>query len=270
MRKTLIFSILVFCMVGFLSVNVFAQDIEAKTATSDNTSGFSILNSSSTGLLRVRSNGNVGIGSDNPAYKLEVGGMIWSNGGVFVQKTGDNHFQLANAAMTWYVSNEDDTNRFVINNGGGAGVYLENGGSSWVGFSDIRLKENIQPVENALAKLMQLRAVSYNFKSNSPDQREIGVIAQEVQEQFPELVSENGEGYLGVSYDRLGPILIEAVKELNAKVETLEAENARLAVDNEALKAEVAKVNQLESELKTIKLMLESKDTEVQKASLSY
>ena len=84
--------------------------------------------------------------------------------------------------------------------------------------SDERLKENIRPVENGLAKVAALKGVYFNMKDN-PGQTEVGVIAQDVQKVLPEAVSviDKENGYLGVSYPSLIPVLIEAVKELKAE-----------------------------------------------------
>lgn len=83
--------------------------------------------------------------------------------------------------------------------------------------SDRRLKENIQPLEGALEKLDAINGVSFNM-IKSPDERRLGVIAQDVQPVLPEAVSMiDEEGHLGVSYTSLVPVLIEAVKELKAQ-----------------------------------------------------
>lgn len=80
--------------------------------------------------------------------------------------------------------------------------------------SDIRLKSNISTLENALSKINSLRGVSYT-KAGKP---EIGVIAQEVELVIPEVVEEVGE-YKAVAYGNLVALLIEAIKELDRKVD---------------------------------------------------
>lgn len=81
--------------------------------------------------------------------------------------------------------------------------------------SDIRLKENINTIENPLDKVMNLRGVTYNWidRVNGGDDLRLGFIAQEVQEVLPELITNNGD-YLGVQYKDVPALLVEAIKEL--------------------------------------------------------
>ena len=91
--------------------------------------------------------------------------------------------------------------------------------------SDKRLKDNIQPIENALDRVNQLGGYTFDWNEELQKARkghDIGVIAQEVQSTFPEVVVERDNGYLGVDYQKLVPVLIEAIKELSAKVKELE------------------------------------------------
>ncbi|HUT29124.1 MAG TPA: tail fiber domain-containing protein [Sedimentisphaerales bacterium] len=87
--------------------------------------------------------------------------------------------------------------------------------------SDIRLKENITPLRNAVEKVSCLKGIYFNNKGESSDNREVGVIAQDVEKVLPELVSTNKQGYKSVDYTKLTPVLIEAVKELKAENESL-------------------------------------------------
>jgi hypothetical protein len=93
--------------------------------------------------------------------------------------------------------------------------------------SDNRLKTNIEPIENALNKVGKISGVTYNWNEKAEDKdqtkRESGVIAQEILEVLPEVVVERDNGYLAVQYERLIPLLIEAIKELKQEVETLKA-----------------------------------------------
>lgn len=86
-------------------------------------------------------------------------------------------------------------------------------------YSDERLKDNIQTIENALDKVAQLRGVSFTKGGEA----EIGVIAQEVREVIPEVVKEDSgeEKYLHVAYGNIVGVLIEAIKELKAEVDSL-------------------------------------------------
>jgi hypothetical protein len=84
--------------------------------------------------------------------------------------------------------------------------------------SDRRLKTNINNLENALDKVKALQGVS--FKMNNEDK--IGLIAQDTQQVIPEVVKENEEGYLSVSYGNIVGLLIEAIKEQQVKIESLE------------------------------------------------
>lgn len=98
--------------------------------------------------------------------------------------------------------------------------------------SDISLKENIQPIPNALDKISAIRGVSYDWKDHvltakrdAPlylnPKHDIGVIAQEVEAVLPEIVADRPDGTKGVRYERLIALLIEGIKELKAEVEVL-------------------------------------------------
>jgi hypothetical protein len=94
--------------------------------------------------------------------------------------------------------------------------------------SDERLKENIQPIVNALEKVEAISGNTYDWKDgfetiHSHKGHDLGVIAQEVQSVLPEVVMERESGYLAVDYVKLVPVLIQAVKELSAKIKELES-----------------------------------------------
>ena len=95
--------------------------------------------------------------------------------------------------------------------------------------SDERLKENIIEIPNSLEKIKQIKGVLFNWKEGYGkvhpygQNKDVGVIAQEVQQILPEIVKENVHNqFLGVRYEKLTPLLLEAIKELSKKVEELE------------------------------------------------
>lgn len=87
-------------------------------------------------------------------------------------------------------------------------------------YSDERLKKDIKTIEGALDKTKALRGVE--FTRIADDTKSIGVVAQELEEVLPELVLTDEEGMKSVNYAQITGLLIEAVKELSAKVEELE------------------------------------------------
>ncbi|MDD3906210.1 MAG: tail fiber domain-containing protein [Candidatus Omnitrophica bacterium] len=101
--------------------------------------------------------------------------------------------------------------------------------------SDIRLKKNIDTLsEGALEKLTKLRGVTFEWRRGEiedielPEGRQIGLIAQELEKEFPELVSTADNGYKAISYDKLTVVLLEGIKELKAKNDLLEKRIAAL------------------------------------------
>jgi hypothetical protein len=113
-------------------------------------------------------------------------------------------------------------------------------------YSDERLKENVVEIKDALEKVMQLRGVTYNANQLAESfgfinkQKQVGVLAADVERVLPEAVkpapfdimlfesteiSKSGENYKTVQYERLVPLLIEAIKELNKEIKQLKGIN---------------------------------------------
>ena len=83
--------------------------------------------------------------------------------------------------------------------------------------SDARLKKDVVSLDSALDKLDAIRGVHYHWvDASQPQSRQIGVIAQEIQAVYPELVREGGNGFLSVDYPKLTAVLIQSIKELKA------------------------------------------------------
>ena len=186
--------------------------------------------------LVVDKNGNVGIGTTSPGAKLEINAQD-SSEQVILRRTK--------------VSTQDEGHYSFGADGGGlkfwSGGYANSGGSAEVLFdpngnitansvfyeSDSRYKKEIQTLPSALENILSLRGVSYYWKDRSDNTEQIGVIAQEVEKIYPQLVHTNEDGYKSVAYANLVSPLIEAVKELHAlyqghadRLVALEAQNA--------------------------------------------
>lgn len=91
--------------------------------------------------------------------------------------------------------------------------------------SDARLKENIV-LRNPMLDLLNIKTYDYNFKK-TPERKDFGVIAQEVEAIVPELVTDQ-DGIKSVRYDRFGVLLLPVVKQLSERLEVVEKENADL------------------------------------------
>lgn len=114
------------------------------------------------------------------------------------------------------------------------------------GSSDRRLKKSIESLEEGvLQKLAGLRPVRYEFKDQQtrPSGEQIGLIAQDVRKEFPELVSEGPEGYLSLAYPKMTALLLKGLQEQQATIqrqraglEEKEAKIAELEAENEAMR----------------------------------
>jgi hypothetical protein len=103
------------------------------------------------------------------------------------------------------------------------GPYVNTGGTSWTTASDENLKDIIEPIENGVEKLSSLRSIIGKFKTDHDDVRRVFLIAQDVQKVLPEAICTDPNGYLGLNYQDLIPVLVAAIQELSAKVTALES-----------------------------------------------
>jgi hypothetical protein len=96
--------------------------------------------------------------------------------------------------------------------------------------SDARLKDDIVPLSGCLDKVAQIKGVSFNYRAAAfperslPQQRQVGVLAQDVERVLPEIVQTDVDGYRSVDYGKLTAVLIEAVKEQQAEIESLKSQ----------------------------------------------
>lgn len=185
-------------------------------------------------LLNASADGGVDLYYNN-ALKLNTtsaGGTLAGNWSV-----GSNLFTpVVGRDTSDFIEFTDNANiKFTVN--GGEEMRLEADGDLHVDgdvlafsttISDATLKYDINPVEFALDKINQLKGVSYKYKHN--DRESAGLLAQDVEKVMPSAVTErklplhqdDGKAYKTLHYDSLTAILVEAIKELTAKVKKLE------------------------------------------------
>ena len=96
--------------------------------------------------------------------------------------------------------------------------------------SDERLKDNKSVIENSLDKVGKLKGYEFdwNDKQEVYEGHDVGVIAQEVEKVLPEVVQTRDDGYKAVKYDKLVPLLINAINELKAEIEELKSINKKV------------------------------------------
>ena len=110
--------------------------------------------------------------------------------------------------------------RLQVGNSGDGSTARAN---AWNTFSDRKLKKDIVEIENPSEKLEHLNGYYYYWKEGSDKTRQVGVIAQEVEEVLPEIVSTDAEGIKSLDYSKLTPLLIEVLKEQQEIIKKLEA-----------------------------------------------
>ena len=204
-----------------------------------------------TELMRILENGNVGIGITTPSAALEVYGsskeIEISNtsetdiGIIFndAQATGSQYAEItynSGSGNDFSFRNGSATPRMVIESNGEVGIGTANptyrlhvsGRLKTTGInetSDLRLKKDVNQIDGALENVLQMRGVTYNWRTEEfpemglNDDVQHGLIAQELEEIIPDLVLTDQEGYKSIEYTHLVPVLIEALKEQNRIIE---------------------------------------------------
>jgi hypothetical protein len=158
-------------------------------------------------LLYLR---NVAPGEINPTNPISLAGTTWG-----AVEVGDTTVHGNLTADGNILAGGD-----IIATGDVIGFFLSP--------SDQRLKTNLMPIESALDSVCSINGVTFEWNATAKEirpnrvRREMGVIAQEVERIAPEVVSTGIDGYKTVAYDKLVPMLIEAIKELNLKVDALQ------------------------------------------------
>ncbi len=159
-----------------------------------------------------------GFGTTSPSAILSISNSATTPGSapLFVVASTTNGLSTT---TVFSISNKGDV---TINGSSGATCVIGSGTGGTSCTSDERLKTDITVLPDALARIQQLRGVTFRWIDTKKDQStNIGVIAQDVQKVFPEAISKMANGILTVDYGSLIAPVIEAIKELAAKVNTL-------------------------------------------------
>lgn len=179
----------------------------------DGTTGKLLKNSSSF----IDSSGNIQFGTSSTyasSYRISVAPPSGASGGLIFKNNGSScvpyAFMNTSGSVVGYIGTNDTATAYVTS-------------------SDYRLKENVQPMQNALAKVAQLNPVTYTWKSNGASGQ--GFIAHELQQVVPECVvgtkdavdAQGNPVYQGIDASFLIATLTKAIQELTARVAALEA-----------------------------------------------
>jgi hypothetical protein len=181
--------------------------------------------------MRMITTGELCVGTNTPSYNTTNRGNITINGAASSLLA----FQVAGFAKAY--AYHDGTHYSIVNNAtgniyvssNGGGVQLNSGATSWTSSSDERLKNINSNIENAVDKLSSLRTVIFSWKSDETQKEVFGLIAQDVDKVFPQVVDKgklpvdiNEEStdeteYLNLRYTELIPVLVKAIQELSAE-----------------------------------------------------
>jgi hypothetical protein len=183
-------------------------------------------NGSNSGVERLSIvNDKIGINTTGPTQSLDV------NGTARIRSVGSGPYSTA-------VSRTSD-------------------GTLTTSTSDVRLKENIRPINDGLAKVLNMRGVYFTWMSEPSLGNRLGMIAQELENVVPELVFTNEvDGYKGINYPELTAVLVEAIKEQQNTIESQSAKIDQQQSELESLKSLAGEVQSLKAEMEALKAMI--------------
>jgi hypothetical protein len=196
---------------------------------------------------RITSNGEFLVGTTSAVGGATRASFYNTGSGSAVVGIQNARNVSGDVVNSWLIgSNANNTSSYFVQAGvsGVANVFyifgngnVQNTNNSYGSISDVKLKENIVDATPKLADLMQIRVRNYNLKTN-PDQKQIGVIAQELENIFPSLIDESpdkdsegnelGTTTKAVKYSVFVPMLIKAIQELKAELDSAKTRLAAL------------------------------------------
>lgn len=225
---------------------------------------------SSTELLRILGSGDIGVGTNFPvAYghagtnriveiKNSLSGAADVQSHLILSTFGQSGslggvtwagLNLTGEQRTGFIGNIYETanqTKLSFHTRSNTGVlaerfYIQGDGNAWLQgtltqASDARLKHNIKPLSSVLDKLDKINGYTYNWINDQKDTEEqVGLLAQEVQKNYPQLVKQNDQGELSVNYNGLIPVLLEGIKEQQKQIETLKKQNLQQQLQIESI-----------------------------------
>jgi hypothetical protein len=248
--------------IGANEANFFVRDL-----TGNSTLPFRIRPGAPTSSLDISPSGNVGIGISSPQAKLDVQGNVKIRSantlefgagvpGKQEQAGTIGYGNLTAEALNIVGAGTSLTDRKVA-------IYSE-GGMTIMGnltlqgvvasSSDARLKTNVRPLPGALSGVQALQGHRYHFKAGKgPEGEQLGFIAQELEQVYPELVTTAPDGLKAVNYAQLTPVLVEAIKEQQRQIDQL---RTQLSVAQTQLQTQTTGATALEERLRNLEALL--------------
>jgi hypothetical protein len=169
--------------------------------------------SNGTTYMTLATNGNFLIGTTtNSTFKLDVNGSIRSNSTIeSVNSKSSTSLAVGSISPSGVAGRIDATNDIVA-----------------FSTSDARLKENFVKISNPLQKINKISGYEFDWKEDYKQEHgfqghDIGVIAQEIESVLPQIVTTKFNGYKGVKYEKIIPLLIESIKDLQKEIEVLKS-----------------------------------------------
>jgi hypothetical protein len=222
---------------GLSSIDLSDSDGTRKGLVYQDSTGFAIETASSLPITFRAGGGE--------RARITSGGTVFINNSSAINSEILNIRQASSSNLTgivvgyggsggqWRSMSVTSSNILTFNNGLNEGTLSSAG--AWTNASDARLKTNIRDIEYGLNTV--ITAKPRHFERVDVEGTYIGFVAQELQNVIPEVVSGDPETQFGVDYGSLVAVAFKAIQELNAKVETLEAQNAAFEARLAALEA---------------------------------
>jgi hypothetical protein len=227
------------------STTNFATDVKTQLNSNTVVSGssqitYASISSIPAGIVSGSSQVSLGSASGNIALATQTTGdyvasLVASTGVTITNNSGENATPSIAIGQAVATSSNVQFNSLGIGMAASATAGRIDATNDVVAFSssDIRFKENITPIENALDKISKISGNTYDWKAENKAEHgyegnDVGVIAQEIEAVLPQLVQTRESGFKAVKYDKLVALLIEGIKEQQTQIHSLTIEIEKL------------------------------------------